>query len=114
MASEEMRAARPSLTNRLRDLAVKLELRDQAHLDPLSGLFNRRAYEARLPEVLHLAQVQQRPLAVLMADLDHFKRINDTCGHAVGDQVIQAAAQAMRTFFAPAIWWCVGMVRSSW
>ena len=101
MNNEEMRAARPWLTNRLWDLAVKMELRSQAHLDPLSGLMNRRAHEARLPEVLHLAQAQQRPMAVLMVDLDHFKRINDTCGHAVGDQVIQAAAQTMRSFFRP-------------
>ena len=101
MNNEEMRAARPWLTNRLWDLAVKLELRSQAHLDPLSGLMNRRAHEARMPEVLRCAQAQQRPMAVLMVDLDHFKRINDTCGHAMGDQVILAAAQTMRSFFRP-------------
>ncbi len=100
MANEGMmRAVRPWLTNRLWDLAVKLELRDQVYLDPLSGLLNRRAYEVRLPEVLRLAQAQQRPVAVLMVDMDHFKRVNDTCGHAVGDQVIQAIAKTMRAFF---------------
>ena len=99
LANEEMQAAHLWLTNRLWDLAIRLELRGQAYLDPLSGLLNRRAYEARLPEVLHLVQVQQRPLAVLMVDLDHFKRVNDTCGHAVGDQVIKATAQTMRALF---------------
>jgi diguanylate cyclase (GGDEF)-like protein len=99
MASEKMRTIGLWLSNRLWDVAMKLELRGQASLDPLSGLLNRRAYEARLPGVLHLAQVQQRPLAILMIDLDHFKRINDTCGHAVGDQVIQAVAQTMRAFY---------------
>jgi diguanylate cyclase (GGDEF)-like protein len=99
MTSEEMWTARTWLISRLWDIAIKLELRGQAFLDPLSGLLNRRAYEARLSEVLHLAQVQQRPLAILMVDLDHFKRVNDTCGHAMGDQVLQAVAQTMRAFF---------------
>jgi diguanylate cyclase (GGDEF)-like protein len=98
MAGEEMRTARPWLIDRLWGAVIKLELRDQAYLDPLSGLLNRRAYEARLTEVLHLAQAQRRPLAILMVGLDHFKRIHGVCGRGVGDHVIKAVGHAIRAF----------------
>jgi len=68
----------------------------QARQDPLTGLPNRRAFE----EVL---ETQPPPAAVLMLDLDHFKRINDTFGHETGDQVlIQVAALLQQTLGASA------------
>lgn len=60
--------------------------------DPMTGLMNRRA----LDEALADYEDKQEPFAVIALDLDHFKRINDTHGHAVGDQVLIALAQAMR------------------
>jgi diguanylate cyclase (GGDEF)-like protein len=65
-----------------------------ARLDPLTRLANRRAYEEAVD--------QQPPAdAVLVLDLDHFKRVNDTFGHAIGDQVLMAVAEVLRVELGP-------------
>jgi len=64
--------------------------------DPLTGCLNRRAFEMRLKREWRQAKRRDAPLAVLAIDLDNFKPINDTHGHAVGDQVLQDLAQIMR------------------
>lgn len=61
--------------------------------DSLTGIANRRAIVEFLQEHLTLAQRKQRPIAVLIADLDHFKQINDRHGHLVGDQALRLSAQ---------------------
>jgi diguanylate cyclase (GGDEF)-like protein len=53
--------------------------------DPLTGLYNRRHVDEQLPALLRSG----RPVTVAIVDLDHFKAINDTCSHEVGDQVLQ-------------------------
>jgi len=58
-------------------------------IDPLTGLFNRRYLERRLTEEFSRARRHGQPLALLLLDVDHFKRINDTHGHAVGDAVLR-------------------------
>lgn len=68
--------------------AKQQELREQAIRDPLSGLFNRRYLAESLPRELARARRDNLPLSVMMLDIDHFKRLNDTYGHPVGDQVI--------------------------
>ena len=73
------------------------ELAHQAGHDPLTGLHNRRAFEAYLEEALRLRQKQA--LYVLYLDLDQFKAVNDTCGHAAGDLLLQNLAQVMRDRF---------------
>ncbi len=60
----------------------------QAVTDPLTGLYNRRALDRWLNTELQLAQKADRPIALLMIDLDGFKEINDTYGHLIGDQVL--------------------------
>ena len=60
--------------------------------DPLTGLHNRRGMRMTLDQW----QTQQQAFAVLMIDLDHFKQVNDTYGHDIGDQVLQHLAQCMR------------------
>lgn len=65
--------------------ARESELRQEARRDPLTGLANRALLHERLEELLTAGV----PLAVVFCDLDHFKRINDTHGHAVGDEVLR-------------------------
>ncbi|WP_355661623.1 GGDEF domain-containing protein [Halomonas salifodinae] len=64
--------------------------------DELTGLFNRRAGMSRLDEEIRRSQRYATPLSVAIADLDHFKRINDRHGHAVGDEVLCETAELMR------------------
>jgi len=60
--------------------------------DPLTGLHNRRHFNATANEELRRATRYQRPLSAVMIDVDHFKRVNDTHGHPAGDKVLVAAA----------------------
>jgi diguanylate cyclase (GGDEF)-like protein len=64
--------------------------------DSLTGLLNRRAFEERLLVEYERAYRNQSPIAVLMIDLDHFKQINDNCGHVFGDVCLAHAAQAIQ------------------
>lgn len=75
---------------------------DQARRDSLTGLANRRVFEERLEPLLESARRHDRPITLASMDLDHFKQVNDTYGHAKGDQVLRMVAQAMS-----------GMVRTS-
>jgi diguanylate cyclase (GGDEF)-like protein len=63
--------------------------RAQSRTDPLTGCLNRRGITERLVAEISFAQRDKRPLGVAVLDMDHFKRINDTHGHAVGDGVLQ-------------------------
>ncbi len=67
-----------------------------AAVDPLTDAYNRRFGLGRLREEYSRAVRAESPLGVLMFDLDHFKEVNDTYGHLVGDRVLKAAAQACR------------------
>ncbi|MCG3169352.1 MAG: hypothetical protein CALGDGBN_00870 [Pseudomonadales bacterium] len=66
-----------------------------AHYDALTDLPNRSLFLDRLQQALQLAARYQRSLALMFIDLDHFKPVNDTHGHAVGDRVLQEAARRM-------------------
>ncbi|KAA0256564.1 MAG: diguanylate cyclase [Acidobacteria bacterium] len=72
------------------------ELLDQAFHDPLTGLPNRRAFVERLEAALARCGRERRRAALLYVDLDGFKEVNDRFGHAVGDQVLAAAARRLR------------------
>lgn len=63
--------------------------------DPLTGIGNRKALNKALARELAVARRHGHPLCVMMADIDHFKRINDTYGHEAGDIALQAIARAM-------------------
>lgn len=73
----------------------------QAATDPLTGCLNRRALEERARAEIAYTARAARPLGVLMADLDHFKAINDTYGHAAGDAVLANAARVLRETVRP-------------
>jgi diguanylate cyclase (GGDEF)-like protein len=64
----------------------------QASTDALTGLHNRRSIEARLRDLMR----QRQPFTLVMADLDHFKRLNDTHGHQAGDEALRAFADVVR------------------
>ena len=71
------------------NVKLRESLRRQSIRDPLTGLLNRRYLEESLPRELGLARREQQPLAVLMIDVDHFKRFNDAYGHDTGDQALR-------------------------
>lgn len=66
-----------------------------AHFDPLTSLANRHQFRSHLAELLTPSSGPPRPFAVLCLDLDHFKSINDTLGHAIGDGLLQEVAQRL-------------------
>jgi diguanylate cyclase (GGDEF)-like protein len=72
------------------------QVRRMATVDGLTGLFNRNHFFAEAERRVATAREQGRPVAAIMVDIDHFKRINDTYGHPVGDEVIRVVAQRLR------------------
>ena len=72
------------------------DLRVETNTDPLSGLLNRRGFERAASEALSRQAAQNLPAALVIADLDHFKVVNDRFGHAIGDRVIVAFAELLR------------------
>jgi diguanylate cyclase (GGDEF)-like protein len=75
-------------------LAASLEV--QATTDPLTGLHNRRFFEQALQEYLTEFNSRKSPLGLLVFDLDHFKKVNDTHGHDAGDMVLREVALRLR------------------
>ncbi|MFC7527514.1 GGDEF domain-containing protein [Actinoplanes sp. GCM10030250] len=69
--------------------------REMAHRDALTGLYNRRYVNERVPALLLESESNRRPLSVAILDLDHFKRINDTFSHSTGDTVLQHIAELL-------------------
>ena len=69
--------------------------REMAHRDALTGLWNRRYVNERLPALLSEAVAQRTPLSLAILDLDHFKRINDTLSHSTGDTVLQEVSRML-------------------
>lgn len=71
-------------------------LRDAALTDPLTGMQNRRFFDDALREYIKAFGKIDRPVGLIMIDLDHFKQINDTHGHDVGDMVLREVAKCLR------------------
>ncbi len=79
----------------LSNIALREKLRTQALRDPLTGLYNRRYMEDVLDRYANLAERNESTLSVVMFDLDHFKRLNDEHGHALGDAVLSEVAASV-------------------
>jgi diguanylate cyclase (GGDEF)-like protein len=77
------------------------EIEHQAMHDSLTGLLNRRAVFSDLEQELSRTQRKSEPLSLIMADLDHFKTINDTFGHQAGDAVLEETAKRMHECVRP-------------
>jgi diguanylate cyclase len=77
---------------------IKLEaaLKEMAATDPLTGLYNRREYDMLFQHEMERANRLNTPLSVGIIDLDHFKQVNDTYGHAAGDEVLKRTARLFR------------------
>lgn len=73
-----------------------VELRDEATMDALTGLLNRRGFDSAISEALSTAALTGKPLCLAVCDIDHFKSFNDQHGHLVGDQVIKFIAKTMK------------------
>jgi two-component system cell cycle response regulator len=96
-----LRAGRRILELQEAMIAARDQAKEIASRDPLTGLWNRSEIFRVLENELARALREGTLLAVLMADLDHFKRINDTYGHLAGDSVLRAAAVRMREAARP-------------
>lgn len=82
----------------LMQLYKKLEL--QAHFDELTQLYNRRAFFEKSNSEFDQLHVQSAPFTVILMDIDHFKQVNDTYGHHIGDEVLVHVAKIIRLQFA--------------
>ena len=95
---------KPARSHEIRQMTVSLSSKWRAehrivklaYFDPLTGLPNREQSRSRLGGVIGTANAQQHMLGVLFIDLDNFKRVNDTLGHAIGDQLLNVVATRLR------------------
>jgi diguanylate cyclase (GGDEF)-like protein len=73
-----------------------IEHRSEAVIDQLTGMLNRHALAGRTRELTQQSEVSGHPIGIIIGDLDHFKAVNDSCGHTVGDAVLTDVAYLMR------------------
>lgn len=81
----------------LTNLMLRETLRNQSIRDPLTGLFNRRFMDESLEREVHRAARSKRSLGIIMLDLDHFKKFNDTFGHEAGDTVLRELGDFLKS-----------------
>jgi len=103
-ANEQLQAKIDLAGSKLRETNLQLlaRTRELEHLtvtDPLTGLYNRRHFERLTVSELAISLQQREPSSLLMIDIDHFKRINDTYGHDVGDKVLRDVARILTEVF---------------
>jgi diguanylate cyclase (GGDEF)-like protein len=98
-----MQVARGRNEELQREVAVRKEAEEESRqlalVDPLTGIYNRRGFTALGTHVREIARRQQRPVHLLLIDLDRFKRINDTFGHAIGDEALVEFGQILTATF---------------
>lgn len=95
--TKELEGRLKESTEEVRRLQENLELvKTQSLTDPLTGIANRKALDDSLAKAMEEAKESNEPLAVVLADVDHFKSFNDRWGHQIGDQVLRLFAHVMR------------------
>jgi len=93
----QLRQANQCLKQQLMEIELlQAQLRDQANRDGLTGVYNRRYLEEQIHHELAQAAQTGESVAILMLDIDYFKKINDTYGHQAGDRVLQAFGKLLR------------------
>jgi diguanylate cyclase (GGDEF)-like protein len=73
-----------------------IKYRAEAVIDPLTGMLNRKALATRVAELEQQSRLSREPVGLIVADIDHFKSINDEGGHAAGDAVLREVAYQLR------------------
>lgn len=92
-AEKTLREVNEQLNNRVAEIEkLQFELRQQALRDPLTGLYNRRYLADVLDRELARVTREKKPMSIIIMDIDHFKKVNDTHGHQVGDQFLKMIA----------------------
>jgi len=105
-ANEQLERSVIDRTKQLRTAMAQLgeanvQLRDYSQRDPLTGVYNRRHFREAFQHALDARKNHGKPLALLLLDLDHFKRINDSYGHLAGDDCLHYAARSMEDVVMP-------------
>src|SRR5262249_9901294 len=86
---QKLNASRQEISQLQENLEVG---RPQSLTDPMTGLANRKYFDEALEKAIAEAEARDEPLSLLMIDIDHFKKFNDTYGHLTGDQVLRLVA----------------------
>jgi diguanylate cyclase (GGDEF)-like protein len=95
-SNDEVALLSVSFNDLMNELDLARETLDElTRTDPLTGLFNRRHLEMEAPKLIALSERENSPTAVLMVDIDHFKKVNDTRGHEAGDAALFHLAMIM-------------------
>jgi diguanylate cyclase (GGDEF)-like protein len=94
------------LRSSLKDAIAKMaddvdSLQFLSRQDSLTGLANRRSFDAFLQKAVASWEAHETPISMIMLDIDHFKDVNDTFGHSIGDQVLQALAEELTKIVEP-------------
>ena len=105
-ANEQLERSVIDRTKQLRTAMAQLgeanvQLRDYSQRDPLTGVYNRRHFREAFEQALDARMDNGKPLALLLLDLDHFKKINDTYGHLAGDDCLHFAARSVEDVVIP-------------
>jgi diguanylate cyclase (GGDEF)-like protein len=80
----------------LKNAEMYRAMEEMATTDGLTNLVNHRTFQVRFADLLHRAERQKQPVSLLLTDIDHFKKVNDTHGHPVGDLVLKGVAAVCR------------------
>lgn len=82
-------------------MAMNSSLVEISYTDKLTGIKNRRFFQEKLEEHIHLFHYEEKPFSLLIIDIDYFKKVNDTYGHQVGDIVLMKLANILQNFVRP-------------
>jgi diguanylate cyclase len=91
---QKLEASREDISALQRDLD---EVRRESMLDPLTKIYNRKSFDEGLLKAFNEAAENGAPLCLMLLDIDHFKRFNDTWGHQTGDQVLRLVAMTLKS-----------------